>query len=167
MADTLIRSHGQVQTVNRIFSALILVGASGSRYQTIPRYAFDLLRGQIIISFHQAQGGPELIYDHQMVIDSERQFLYVFGGRIISNSSPTGLENTYSGLYSYSIAQGKWTLLRYVFRVDCGTDSFVTGLIMRRQSEEVSCGLGLAIPCYTIMHPINCTFLPVSATRTI
>ena len=54
-------------------------------------------------------GGPELIYDHQMCIDSEEQILYVFGGRTILPD----VENFYySGLYSYNITSKKWKLIR-------------------------------------------------------
>eukprot|EP00842_Homolaphlyctis_polyrhiza_P000688 jgi/Hompol1/161/HPOL_002138-RA len=55
------------------------------------------------------EGGPELIYDHQMVVDSERQVLYVFGGRTIG---PDVTQTIYSGLYAYNIVTGLWTLIR-------------------------------------------------------
>jgi hypothetical protein len=55
------------------------------------------------------EGGPELIYDHQMLIDPDRGMLYVFGGRTIS-SDPSQL--VYSGLYSWDISQNKWKLIR-------------------------------------------------------
>jgi N-acetylneuraminic acid mutarotase len=54
-------------------------------------------------------GGPELIYDHQMVIDSKKQNLFVFGGRIVGIDSS---QANYSGLYVYSIAKNSWKLLR-------------------------------------------------------
>ena len=55
-----------------------------------------------------AEGGPELIYDHQMVLDSQSRHLYVYGGRKIS---PDPTQITYSGLYRYSILEKKWTHL--------------------------------------------------------
>lgn len=65
------------------------------------------------------EGGPELIYDHQMCIDTARRMMYVFGGKIIPNpavgtnvvqgNSP---ETSYSGLYSYDLTTGLWKLLR-------------------------------------------------------
>ena len=62
------------------------------------------------ISHHTfLEGGPELIYDHQMVVDSDRQMLYVFGGRTIG---PDPSQTIYSGLYSYSVIANKWTLIR-------------------------------------------------------
>lgn len=64
-----------------------------------------------------AEGGPELIYDHQMVVDEEEGVLYVFGGRIIvtgtnNTGSTPALESAYSGLYAYHIASNKWRLIR-------------------------------------------------------
>lgn len=31
-----------------------------------------------------AMGGPELVFDHQMCMDVEKQTIYVFGGRILT-----------------------------------------------------------------------------------
>ena len=31
-----------------------------------------------------AMGGPQLIFDHQMVMDVEKQQLFVFGGRLLT-----------------------------------------------------------------------------------
>ncbi|KAF8585931.1 hypothetical protein K439DRAFT_1409405 [Ramaria rubella] len=52
------------------------------------------------------EGGPPLIFDHQMAIDSEMQMLYIFGGRIVGSKPNAG--NGFSGLYRYDIATGKW-----------------------------------------------------------
>jgi N-acetylneuraminic acid mutarotase len=56
-----------------------------------------------------AKGGPGLIYDHQMVIEPKSQIIYVFGGRTQARNIS---EDSYSGLYSYSIKEDKWRLLR-------------------------------------------------------
>jgi len=56
-----------------------------------------------------ARGGPGLIYDHQMVIEPKSQMIYVFGGRTQARNIN---EDSYSGLYSYSIGEDKWRLLR-------------------------------------------------------
>jgi N-acetylneuraminic acid mutarotase len=65
------------------------------------------------LSDHTAtQGGPELIYDHQMALDADAQVLYIFGGRIINGNNAASPENTYSGLFAYYIAQNSWKLLR-------------------------------------------------------
>jgi N-acetylneuraminic acid mutarotase len=46
-----------------------------------------------------------------MVIDSEQQVLYMFGGRIIAPTPPAP-ENSYSGLYAYDLRKNSWRLLR-------------------------------------------------------
>jgi len=55
------------------------------------------------------EGGPGLIYDHQMCIDSEKQIMYVFGGRTVH---PDADQFYYSGLYNYNIVSRKWKLMR-------------------------------------------------------
>ncbi|KAJ3119706.1 Muskelin 1, intracellular mediator containing kelch motif [Nowakowskiella sp. JEL0407] len=62
------------------------------------------------ISEHTARDdGPELIYDHQMVVDSKAQMVYVFGGRVIT--SEPGQNSLYSGLYAYCITTNTWRLI--------------------------------------------------------
>lgn len=57
----------------------------------------------------QSSGGPPLIFDHQLAIDSDAQTIYVFGGRVVdSDRSPA----KYSGLYSYDIRSSKWRNLQ-------------------------------------------------------
>ncbi|KAL4244322.1 CTLH complex component protein [Abortiporus biennis] len=63
---------------------------------------------EIISMDTRDDGGPPLIFDHQMVIDSENQILYVSGGRILdTNMEPP----KYSGLYSYNVKTGTWEML--------------------------------------------------------
>ena len=45
---------------------------------------FDCGKWTLITEDTASMGGPKLIFDHQMVIDVERQTLYVFGGRILT-----------------------------------------------------------------------------------
>ncbi|GJJ06436.1 hypothetical protein Clacol_000628 [Clathrus columnatus] len=54
-----------------------------------------------------AEDGPCLIYDHQIAIDSEKQILYVSGGRVVDNDMDTG-SMRFSGFYQYHIITGKW-----------------------------------------------------------
>ncbi|KAI8141192.1 Muskelin N-terminus-domain-containing protein [Fennellomyces sp. T-0311] len=54
-------------------------------------------------------GGPELIYDHQMCIDTKASEIYVFGGRV-AFIDPNG--HNYGGLYSYHIPTTTWQLIR-------------------------------------------------------
>ncbi|KAG2171936.1 hypothetical protein INT43_001412 [Umbelopsis isabellina] len=55
------------------------------------------------------EGGPDLIYDHQMCMDNEKQMLYVFGGRTVH---PDATQHHYSGLYRYCANTHTWELLR-------------------------------------------------------
>lgn len=57
----------------------------------------------------QVCGGPPLIYDHQMVVDSEAQVIYVSGGRIFDRELRM---NKYIGLFAYDIRKGSWKELR-------------------------------------------------------
>ncbi|OCH88092.1 hypothetical protein OBBRIDRAFT_780673 [Obba rivulosa] len=52
--------------------------------------------------------GPPLIFDHQMVMDSEAQVMYVSGGRIVDGDWES---IKYSGLYSYDLRENKWKSL--------------------------------------------------------
>uniref|UniRef100_A0A1B0CC51 Muskelin N-terminal domain-containing protein n=2 Tax=Lutzomyia longipalpis TaxID=7200 RepID=A0A1B0CC51_LUTLO len=62
--------------------------------------------------------GPQLIFDHQMCIDVDKQTIYVFGGRILTPRNIDDMSNDpqYSGLFSYHIGTNTWTQLL----VDCG-----------------------------------------------
>ncbi|KAI5116498.1 hypothetical protein M0805_009923 [Coniferiporia weirii] len=53
--------------------------------------------------------GPKLVYDHQLVLDSEAQVLYVQGGRVVDGDWNTP---KYCGLYSYDLRTGKWTAIQ-------------------------------------------------------
>lgn len=57
---------------------------------------------------HQSSGGPPLMFDHQLVIDSDAQMLYVFGGRVVDGGDTV----KYSGLYSYNVRTSKWAFLQ-------------------------------------------------------
>lgn len=56
----------------------------------------------------QRCGGPPLIFDHQMLVDSEAGTIYVSGGRVVDGDWES---IKYSGLYSYDIRVKKWRLL--------------------------------------------------------
>ncbi|KAF8893559.1 Muskelin N-terminus-domain-containing protein [Infundibulicybe gibba] len=63
------------------------------------------------LSFDTASlGGPPLVFDHQMVMDSDAQMVYVFGGRVVDDELST---TKYSGLYSYNVRTSKWKLLQH------------------------------------------------------
>ncbi|KXN90804.1 Muskelin [Leucoagaricus sp. SymC.cos] len=56
-----------------------------------------------------SSGGPPLIFDHQMVVDGEKQILYVHGGRVLDGDWDS---YKYAGLYAYSLKSGRWKLLQ-------------------------------------------------------
>ncbi|KAI0949078.1 hypothetical protein AcW1_008781 [Taiwanofungus camphoratus] len=63
-----------------------------------------------LLSFDTASsGGPPLIFDHQMVIDSEAQKIYVSGGRVVDGDWESC---KCSGLYAYDIHTGMWEMLQ-------------------------------------------------------
>ncbi|KAG5460103.1 MAG: hypothetical protein BJ554DRAFT_7892 [Olpidium bornovanus] len=69
-------------------------------------YRYDVARGTWfkISGNTAADGGPELIYDHQMCVDPTTHVMYVFGGRIVH---PDTNNHTYSGLYAYHIPMNR------------------------------------------------------------
>ncbi|KAI8368114.1 Muskelin N-terminus-domain-containing protein [Radiomyces spectabilis] len=73
------------------------------------------------ISHNTAQeGGPELIFDHQMCVDSKEETLYIFGGRIVC---PDPNVHSYSGLYAYHIGTNTWKLIRNEEALSSGMSS--------------------------------------------
>lgn len=63
------------------------------------------------------EGGPGLVYDHQMAVDEEQSTIYVFGGRQIQPPPPGAAssgnsETIYSGLFAYHIDMNNWNEIR-------------------------------------------------------
>ncbi|KAF7321897.1 Muskelin-N domain-containing protein [Mycena kentingensis (nom. inval.)] len=56
-----------------------------------------------------APSAPPLVYDHQMVMDSEGQTIYMYGGRVVDND---WANMKYAGLYGYNVATGHWQHLQ-------------------------------------------------------
>lgn len=54
------------------------------------------------------------MYDHQIALDPDAQVLYVHGGRVVDGDWQTA---KYSGLYSYDLRSGKWSMLQYVYQL--------------------------------------------------
>ncbi|XP_071960685.1 muskelin-like [Antedon mediterranea] len=62
-----------------------------------------------------SEGGPKLIFDHQMCLDIEKSTIYVFGGRILTSTASTEerqSEASFSGLFSYHIPTNTWKKLK-------------------------------------------------------
>ncbi|KAI0084905.1 Muskelin N-terminus-domain-containing protein [Irpex rosettiformis] len=56
-----------------------------------------------------AVGGPPLVFDHQMVVDSQTQTIYIFGGRVVDGDWDA---LKYSGFYSYDIKTETWAVIQ-------------------------------------------------------
>jgi hypothetical protein len=74
-----------------------------------------------------------------MIIDSEAQMLYVFGGRIIDVDADSP---KYAGFYRYSIFSRDWSLLQYDFQAPL---PFQAKLMMQRQPDVTPSSSGLTI----------------------
>jgi len=80
-------------------------------------YLYDIASGAWtqVTDDTAAVGGPSLIFDHQMCLDSEKREIYVFGGQSLhvteEESRPVSAEKKFSGLYSYCVANNTWRLL--------------------------------------------------------
>ncbi|KAH9858497.1 Muskelin N-terminus-domain-containing protein [Lenzites betulinus] len=74
------------------------------RYHT---RGLDLGQWDLLAFDTAATGGPPLISDHQMEIDSEAQVIYIFGGRVV-DAELEALK--FSGMYSYDIRTSKWKM---------------------------------------------------------
>ncbi|EDV28994.1 uncharacterized protein TRIADDRAFT_37030 [Trichoplax adhaerens] len=86
-------------------------------------YYFDIASNKwILISADtEADGGPSLIYDHQMCLDHENERIYIFGGqflKVLGNCRSTSvrniddetpLERGFSGFYLYDLRKNHWT----------------------------------------------------------
>lgn len=57
----------------------------------------------------QLDGGPPLLYYHEMCVDPISRKLFVFGGLVLT---PDPVPATYGGFYSFDLDQCKWKILR-------------------------------------------------------
>lgn len=80
-------------------------------------YSFDLntKTWTVLSRDTESDGGPSLVYDHQMCFEPASRVMYVFGGRIIDKDQArygSSSDIKYSGLYAFAVDSGTWTLLR-------------------------------------------------------
>ncbi|GAA5806192.1 hypothetical protein HPULCUR_011722 [Helicostylum pulchrum] len=74
------------------------------------QYYTELDRWIQISESTKIDGGPPLLFHHEMCVDPIGRKLYVFGGRILAlESAPS----SYSGFYSFDIDKSVWKTLRY------------------------------------------------------
>ena len=68
----------------------------------------------------EADGGPPLVYDHQVCFDAKLKLLFCFGGRVVRSTSDVPLEELrrrglrvkkYAGLYKWSALTSSWTAM--------------------------------------------------------
>uniref|UniRef100_A0A671NHU4 Muskelin-like n=2 Tax=Sinocyclocheilus anshuiensis TaxID=1608454 RepID=A0A671NHU4_9TELE len=79
-------------------------------------YDIDANTWTLLSEDTSADGGPKLVFDHQMCMDSEKHMIYTFGGRILTCNGSVDdgrtSEPQFSGLYAYHCLVGSWSLLR-------------------------------------------------------
>ncbi|KAK2151233.1 hypothetical protein LSH36_371g00004 [Paralvinella palmiformis] len=79
-------------------------------------WVYDIIRASwtLITEDTGAMGGPGLVFDHQMVMDVEKQNIYVFGGRILTctTEGERVTESLFSGLYHFHVPTNTWCKLR-------------------------------------------------------
>eukprot|EP00048_Salpingoeca_helianthica_P004553 m.78170 g.78170 ORF g.78170 m.78170 type:complete len:702 (+) comp13240_c1_seq3:179-2284(+) len=75
-------------------------------------FRFDIAsRTWTLLSSDTARdGGPELIFDHQMCMDNVRGLLFIFGGRSCRSCE---VSQAYSGLFQYNVKTGEWRRLKH------------------------------------------------------
>ncbi|XP_077399462.1 muskelin isoform X2 [Vanacampus margaritifer] len=104
----------QIYTLGRYLDSS--VRNSKSLKSDFYRYDIDVNTWALLSEDTSADGGPKLVFDHQMCMDSEKHMIYTFGGRILTcNGSVEDTrtsEPQFSGLYAYHCQAATWSLLR-------------------------------------------------------
>lgn len=78
-------------------------------------YDIEYHKWTLITDDTAAMGGPCLIFDHQMCMDVEKNQIFVFGGRILTNtaySEERSSDPVFSGLFSYHVPTNTWSKIR-------------------------------------------------------
>ncbi|CAM9313717.1 unnamed protein product, partial [Lampetra planeri] len=104
----------QIYTLGRYLDSS--VRNSKSLKSDFYRYDIDVNTWTLLSEDTSADGGPKLVFDHQMCMDSEKHMIYTFGGRILTCNGSVEDSRTsepqFSGLYAYHCQAGTWSLLR-------------------------------------------------------
>eukprot|EP00834_Sanchytrium_tribonematis_P001865 NODE_49_length_31687_cov_0.791123.p7 type:complete len:627 gc:universal NODE_49_length_31687_cov_0.791123:15432-17312(+) len=69
------------------------------------KFSINNKKWELLSKDTQAENGPGLLFDHQMVLDQVRNQIFVFGGKTVMMST----ETVYSGFYKYDVASKSWT----------------------------------------------------------
>ncbi|KAJ0015348.1 hypothetical protein NQD34_008968 [Periophthalmus magnuspinnatus] len=104
----------QIYTLGRYLDSS--VRNSKSLKSDFYRYDIEQNTWSLLSEDTAADGGPKLVFDHQMCMDSEKHMIYTFGGRILTcNGSMEDTRTTepqFSGLYAFHCGSATWRLLR-------------------------------------------------------
>uniref|UniRef100_A0A8D0A1F6 Muskelin 1, intracellular mediator containing kelch motifs n=1 Tax=Sander lucioperca TaxID=283035 RepID=A0A8D0A1F6_SANLU len=104
----------QIYTLGRYLDSS--VRNSKSLKSDFYRYDIDANTWTLLSEDTSADGGPKLVFDHQMCMDSEKHMIYTFGGRILTCNGSVEDSRTsepqFSGLYAYHCQAGTWSVLR-------------------------------------------------------
>ncbi|XP_022128529.2 muskelin [Pieris rapae] len=71
-------------------------------------YSVRSAEWSLVMSDTAANGGPRLVFDHQMCMDPDTSTIYVFGGRVLPANTEETASPQYSGLYAYYIQTCTW-----------------------------------------------------------
>ncbi|XP_050432918.1 muskelin isoform X2 [Adelges cooleyi] len=90
-----------------------------SDYPKSDFYMYDIEQNcwTLICADTNQMGGPKLLFDHQMVMDSVSSTIYVFGGRIVASSSRCSADESqknnpdFSGFYKYHVPTNTWSCI--------------------------------------------------------
>ncbi|XP_073918983.1 muskelin isoform X6 [Castor canadensis] len=104
----------QIYTLGRYLDSS--VRNSKSLKSDFYRYDIDTNTWMLLSEDTAADGGPKLVFDHQMCMDSEKHMIYTFGGRILtcngSVDDSRASEPQFSGLFAFNCQCQTWKLLR-------------------------------------------------------
>ncbi|XP_019501631.1 PREDICTED: muskelin [Hipposideros armiger] len=104
----------QIYTLGRYLDSS--VRNSKSLKSDFYRYDIDTNTWLLLSEDTAADGGPKLVFDHQMCMDSEKHMIYTFGGRILtcngSVDDSRASEPQFSGLFAFNCQCQTWKLLR-------------------------------------------------------
>ncbi|XP_060835034.1 muskelin [Rhopalosiphum padi] len=105
----------QIFVLGRFYEAQSYIGD----YPQSDFYVYDIEQNQwtLICADTSIMGGPKLLFDHQMVMDSISSTIYVFGGRVVASSSRCSSDEAqknnpdFSGFYKYHVPTNTWTCI--------------------------------------------------------
>ncbi|KAL8292037.1 hypothetical protein RQP46_001503 [Phenoliferia psychrophenolica] len=94
-------------------------------------------RWELLSEDTAAEGGPKLLFDHQMAIYGGAETLFVFGGKHVgarANAAVDAVDQNYSGMYSYNIRTQKW---HFLFGDPTPTDPFRSERLLGRTGHAM------------------------------